>query len=120
MTSSPASPRSLKRRWQDIGGGKARAAIGSFVEPSPEARTGWANDFPEHFEVLTKIGEGTFSTVWAARRRERGDDASRGEEDGGLVALKRINPTCSPTRILNEFEQMRKLGGESSFCYIFV
>lgn len=57
------------------------------------------------FEVLDKVGEGSFGTVWTAKEHDK-------EASEPLLALKRINLTCSPSRILNEFEQMRKLGGE--------
>lgn len=60
--------------------------------PSHEARIGWSNDFPERFEVLNKIGEGSFGTVWTGQER---DENKKMEP---LVALKRINPTCSPSR----------------------
>lgn len=132
MTSSPSLKRrrEVRRATNNTGGN-----TGVSAEPSREAAAGWGNDFPVDFEVLSKIGEGSFGTVWTAREKgkrpsERGakerrqggqgggkeEEGKEEEEDGGrgeeLVALKRINPTCSPSRILNEFEQMRKLGGE--------
>eukprot|EP00903_Cladosiphon_okamuranus_P012151 g11399.t1 len=117
----------LKRRREAIGAG---AAVSVGVDsgdapkgPSREARAAWNDDFPAKFHVLDKIGEGSFGTVWLGRRRntEGGEkqqqqqqqqqhSAVRQKKDD-LVAIKRINPTCSPSRILNEFEQMRKLRG---------
>lgn len=69
--------------------------------------------------MLDKIGEGSFGTVWTAR------DRRCTEATAPLVALKRINPTCSPSRILNEYQQMRMLGGKllcyyhDIFCYYY-
>lgn len=79
--------------------------------PTFEVKIGWANDFPEYFKILAKVGEGTFSTVWSARPMVDSKKHGDGETEG-LLALKRIDPTCSPARILNEFIQMRDLGGE--------
>jgi len=62
--------------------------------------------FPElegRYHVLEKIGEGTFSNVFKAISLD-----SRME----IVALKRINPTCSPQRILNEMRFLHLLGGK--------
>lgn len=137
MLSSPRTPSSsgLKRRRETYDMAERRLKIGTLVpgEPSREAQVGWGDDFPVNFKVLSKIGEGSFGTVWTARRgngREGGsangvrgwgageeglegqEEEEGGGETEGLVALKRINPTCSPSRVLNEFEQMRKLGGE--------
>ncbi|CAN0404146.1 unnamed protein product, partial [Laminaria digitata] len=125
MLSSPRTPSSasgLKRRRQAHDSAERRPKIGALVpgEPSREAQVGWGDDFPLNFKVLSKIGEGSFGTVWTAKRTEareganakgRGGGGGAGGGGEGLVALKRINPTCSPSRILNEFEQMRKLGG---------
>ncbi|CAB1119151.1 unnamed protein product [Ectocarpus sp. CCAP 1310/34] len=119
-SSSPLEDR-RKRGRQDLGAGKTEdlSSLPS-TEPTREARIAWNDDFPRNFLVCEKIGEGSFGTVWTARRleedgKQRGphDGESRGEEerDQKLVALKRINPTCSPSRILNEFNQMRRLGG---------
>eukprot|EP00752_Nemacystus_decipiens_P008135 g7275.t1 len=108
-----------KRRREAIGTGAARQDSGTPKEPSREAKAAWNNDFPTKFHVLDKIGEGSFGTVWLGRRRrnEEGINTQQHSKGGGrqgdehLVAIKRINPTCSPSRILNEFEQMRKLRG---------
>ncbi|CAN0423288.1 unnamed protein product [Ectocarpus sp. 12 AP-2014] len=122
MTSSCSPLENRRKRGrQDLGAGKTED-LSSFphTQPSREARIAWNDDFPRNFLVCEKIGEGSFGTVWTATRlqevgkqRGRHDGESRGEEerDQKLVALKRINPTCSPSRILNEFNQMRALGG---------
>lgn len=123
MVTSP-NQQGLKRRRQAVTGDNASARFGpSALRPSREARIAWDDDFPAEFDVLEKIGEGSFGTVWTATATATAaePEASQGEhgekEDGkGLVALKRINPTCSPSRILNEFNQMRKLGaGEAAY-----
>lgn len=102
MLSSPSS--SLKRRRVESSHEKwLESDIALSLGSSREARLAWDDDFPEQFELLGKIGEGSFSTVWKAR--ERSDKA------GPVFALKRINPTCAPSRILEEYRQMKKLGG---------
>jgi len=66
-------------------------------------------DFPElagRYKVLEKVGEGTFSSVYTAVVNN-GTNA--------IVALKRINPTCSPSRIINEINCLKKLGGR---CHV--
>lgn len=116
----------LKRRREVIGADTVRVGLDAPKEPSREAKAAWDDDFPTKFHVLDKIGEGSFGTVWLGRRRSEEDSinharhsAEGGEqEEDDLVAIKRINPTCSPSRILNEFEQMQKLrGGESGVCF---
>lgn len=119
---------SLKRRRDAIGTDTLRVGSDAPGEPSREAKAAWNDDFPAKFRVLDKIGEGSFGTVWLGRRRAEEDthkqqhqhsaEGGRQEEDG-LLAIKRINPTCSPSRILNEFEQMQKLrGGENGVCFL--
>lgn len=116
----------LKRRREAIGTDAVRADSDSPREPSREAKAAWNDDFPANFHVLDKIGEGSFGTVWLAQKHEEGSkhqqqqhsaEGGRQEEEDDLVAIKRINPTCSPSRILNEFEQMQKLrGGAVGVC----
>lgn len=120
----------FKRQRQETGGAPGTTTTTTIIrldsvssltagggQPSREARVAWNNDFPSKFQVLEKIGEGSFGTVWLARRRggheqrrAGGAEAAGGKKED-LVALKRINPTCSPSRILNEFQQMQKLAG---------
>lgn len=103
MSSSPSS--GLKRRRVESSGVKwIEAEFFPSAGPSRQARQAWDDDLPEQFEVVRSVGEGTFSTVWLARDRNSTSDS--------IYALKRVNPTCSPSRILNEYQQMRKLGGE--------
>ncbi|CAM9738539.1 unnamed protein product [Scytosiphon promiscuus] len=118
MVTSP-NQAGLKRRRQAITG-EDRSAYSdrSAPRPSREAIIAWDDDFPAEYDVLEKIGEGSFGTVWTATAAATSIPSKpaapeREQEckgDKGLVALKRINPTCSPSRILNEFNQMRKLG----------
>ncbi|PRP80422.1 hypothetical protein PROFUN_11968 [Planoprotostelium fungivorum] len=57
-------------------------------------------------EIIEKIGEGTFSSVYKARPIHRSKNMK--EE---FVAIKRIYPSCSPARILNEMKMLRRLTG---------
>eukprot|EP01118_Nematostelium_gracile_P018239 TRINITY_DN804_c0_g1_i1.p1 TRINITY_DN804_c0_g1~~TRINITY_DN804_c0_g1_i1.p1 ORF type:complete len:475 (+),score=75.85 TRINITY_DN804_c0_g1_i1:103-1527(+) len=62
-------------------------------------------NFPEtngKFEIIEKIGEGTFSSVYKAISVKTNE----------IVALKRINTTCSPERILNEMNHLYELKGK--------
>jgi len=56
------------------------------------------------YHVLEKVGEGTFSSVYKAicKATQR------------VVVLKRIYPTCSPDRILNEMKYLHLLGGKAN------
>jgi len=54
------------------------------------------------YHVLEKVGEGTFSSVYKA--------ISLATQE--TVVLKRIYPTCSPDRILNEMKYLHLLGGK--------
>eukprot|EP01133_Synstelium_polycarpum_P015987 gene15987-19018_t len=65
-------------------------------------------EFPElkgRFKVLDKIGQGTFSGVYKSVCID-------GAEMGMVVALKRVAPTSSPTRILNEITSLLRVGGQ--------
>jgi serine/threonine protein kinase len=64
--------------------------------------------FPEvgdRYHVAEKTGEGTFSSVYKAVTLDDRMD---------VVALKRIYPTCSPQRILNEIKFLYLLGGKGN------
>ena len=60
---------------------------------------------PSH-SLVDQIGEGTFSTVYLARRKEGGSRSQEGAGGGGTkyqeVALKHLVPTSKPQRIMTE------------------
>ncbi|AAS52897.1 AER216Cp [Eremothecium gossypii ATCC 10895] len=75
----------------------------------------------EDYELIDKIGEGTFSSVYKARdikgrvvRRYREHFWRMGGEEGPYVALKRIYVTSSPQRIYNELNLLYMLSGNHS------
>ncbi|CAM9514860.1 unnamed protein product, partial [Choristocarpus tenellus] len=78
--------------------------------PSTKVKLGWEGDFPEEYEVLDCCGKGSFGSCWTARERTK--DKNRGAEEERVVVLKRINRTCSPGRILNEYQHLCRLGGQ--------
>ncbi|XP_065828918.1 cell division cycle 7-related protein kinase-like [Oscarella lobularis] len=61
------------------------------------------------FDVLEKVGEGTFSSVFKA--------STRGKPQR-LVALKHILPTSSPARIANELQSLHVLEGKHNVIKI--
>ncbi|EGG14728.1 putative protein serine/threonine kinase [Cavenderia fasciculata] len=76
------------------------------LETSPVNPEFNEKDFPElqgNFKILDKVGQGTFSGVFKSV-------CLKGEHRGRLVALKRVSPTSSPTRILNEIKTLMKVG----------
>ncbi|KAH3796925.1 cell division cycle 7-related protein kinase-like [Dreissena polymorpha] len=58
----------------------------------------------EHFEVIDKIGEGTFSSVFLARLKHYPDIPQ-------MFALKHIIPTSHPSRIEGELKCLLEIGG---------
>ncbi|XP_060593688.1 cell division cycle 7-related protein kinase-like [Ruditapes philippinarum] len=58
----------------------------------------------QHFEVIDKIGEGTFSSVFLARLKHY-------PELDQLFALKHIIPTSHPSRIEGELRCLLEIGG---------
>lgn len=70
------------------------SAIESLYQSIPALRT--------HFDIISKIGEGTFSSVYVAKLR-------KGKEVGEF-ALKHIIPTCRPSRIANELRCLQTIG----------
>eukprot|EP00794_Sanderia_malayensis_P016231 gene16231-17868_t len=59
----------------------------------------------EHFDVLSMVGEGTFSKVYLARSRLHPEE---------MVAIKHIVPTSSPTRVKNELSCLQCFGGKNN------
>ncbi|KAK3088312.1 hypothetical protein FSP39_017350 [Pinctada imbricata] len=58
----------------------------------------------EHFIVINKIGEGTFSSVFMAKLKNHPDVEQ-------LFALKHIIPTSHPTRTEGELRCLQQIGG---------
>nr|KAG5693392.1 hypothetical protein BaRGS_009865 [Batillaria attramentaria] len=58
----------------------------------------------QHFKIINKIGEGTFSSVFLARLRHH-------PEIQDMFALKHIIPTSHPNRILGELRCLQLIGG---------
>ncbi|KAJ3321545.1 hypothetical protein HDV06_004081 [Boothiomyces sp. JEL0866] len=68
-------------------------------------------DFPDsQYQMLEKIGQGTFSSVYKAIDTLHQHSSDCGEECN-VVAVKRIYPTSSPTRILTELSILHALSG---------
>ena len=67
-----------------------------------------ADRYPElsEYEVMEKIGEGTFSVVWRARCRATNEE----------VALKIVTPTSGPSRTANEMDLLLNHGFVHFFC----
>jgi len=62
---------------------------------------------PAEFEILTRLGEGTFSTVYKARYRNR---------PSKLVALKTIYVVSGPSRLNNEVTFLKQVGCVGGPC----
>jgi len=60
-----------------------------------------------HFNILNRIGEGAFSTVYRAVLKHY-------PEVGETFALKHITPTSHPSRIENELKCLLKIGGRDN------
>ncbi|KAJ6234784.1 cell division cycle 7-related protein kinase [Anaeramoeba flamelloides] len=63
-------------------------------------------ELKKQFDQIERIGQGTFSRVFRAREIST----------GRIVALKRIFPTSSPTKILREMEIIHKIRGSDTVC----
>eukprot|EP00106_Octopus_bimaculoides_P017804 XP_014785246.1 PREDICTED: cell division cycle 7-related protein kinase-like isoform X2 [Octopus bimaculoides] len=68
---------------------------------------GFLPELKKYFQVIKKIGEGTFSSVFQAKLREY-PKVSR------LFALKHIIPTSHPMRIETELKCLQELGGKNN------
>eukprot|EP00945_MAST-04E_sp_MAST-4E-sp1_P008285 g8285.t1 len=69
------------------------------------------------YSIIERIGEGTFSVVYRAKRNVTNATKSVCDLEGvdpGVVALKCIHPNSSPTRILNELQHLKILSGQNS------
>jgi cell division control protein 7 len=82
-------------------------------------------DFPNsEFEVLEKIGQGTFSSVFKAIDKKHylynnANWCRNHERSGkcpGLVALKKIHPTSTPHRIYTELKTLSELSGHPNIA----
>lgn len=68
--------------------------------------------FPDlrlYYNITTKIGEGTFSSVYSAvelNHRYSNEWCSCSDENCGLVAIKRLYVTSSPQRLYNEINMV--------------
>ncbi|KAJ3276426.1 Cell division control protein 7 [Terramyces sp. JEL0728] len=68
-------------------------------------------DFPHsQYIMLEKIGQGTFSSVYKSIDSKH-QHTSDCKEECSIVAVKRIYPTSSPTRILTELSILHALSG---------
>ncbi|KAJ6230771.1 cell division cycle 7-related protein kinase [Anaeramoeba flamelloides] len=63
-------------------------------------------ELKKQFDQIERIGQGTFSRVYRAREILTGK----------IVALKRIFPTSSPTKILREMEIIHEIRGSDTVC----
>lgn len=67
-------------------------------------------DFPEvrdSYQVLYKIGEGTYSIVYKGKPL-----FNYPKTTNGYVALKRVIASSDPSRVLNEIKMLDKFGGK--------
>lgn len=76
-----------------------RTEIDNMYEFLPELK--------KHFQVMKKIGEGTFSSVFQAKLRNH-------PKVDQLFALKHIIPTSHPSRIETELKCLQQLGGKNN------
>eukprot|EP00795_Rhopilema_esculentum_P010399 gene10399-19100_t len=96
-SSSKSSGKSSARKRRVIGQGEAYSSevSGDLIEKFPVIK--------ENFDILSKVGEGTFSKVYLAQLKSYPDE---------IVAIKHIVPTSSPVRVRNELSCLQKLGGK--------
>ncbi|KAL5015720.1 hypothetical protein ScPMuIL_005309 [Solemya velum] len=77
------------------------------VQEEIECIAEFVPEVSQHFEVLNKIGEGTFSSVFLARLKHY-------PEITQLFALKHIIPTSHPSRIEGELRCLQQIGGKDN------
>eukprot|EP01108_Squamamoeba_japonica_P006406 TRINITY_DN5195_c0_g1_i1.p1 TRINITY_DN5195_c0_g1~~TRINITY_DN5195_c0_g1_i1.p1 ORF type:complete len:444 (-),score=146.96 TRINITY_DN5195_c0_g1_i1:26-1216(-) len=105
------------RRARSFSGASGGAARGSSQKPPAKRSKGSDEDFgvlpalAERFELIDRVGEGTFSSVYSARVKDADDDNQ-------LVAVKRIYPNASPSRVANEVQHLITLRGLHGVCPI--
>jgi len=78
--------------------------LASFENSAPKLQ------FPElknRYKIIEKIGEGTFSVVYKAQNLEKPND---------FVAIKRIYPSCSPSRTLRELQFLVTVNGHPNIA----
>lgn len=100
---------------------EAEAAYEDFESDVDEAERASFERVTDKYNLVSKIGEGTFSTVYKAEDiYQHLHDYSWIEQRGGnkdagyYVAIKRIYVTSSPQRIHNELDILRSLSGSEN------
>lgn len=70
-------------------------------------------EIEQKFEMVCKIGEGTFSKVYMAKLKNR-SSGQESQEKTQCFALKYLLPIVKPTRIAKEIRFLRDMRGESN------
>uniref|UniRef100_A0A7S2RTJ7 non-specific serine/threonine protein kinase n=1 Tax=Rhizochromulina marina TaxID=1034831 RepID=A0A7S2RTJ7_9STRA len=68
---------------------------------------------PAGLQVMHKLGEGSFGSVFLARRHGCYADPEEDGDAGCLVAVKQVFPTIAPHRVQNEIKHLHHLSGGS-------
>ncbi|KAL3871148.1 hypothetical protein ACJMK2_039165 [Sinanodonta woodiana] len=77
------------------------------IQDEIESLYDFVPEVQQHFVILDKIGEGTFSSVFMAKLRHYPDIHQ-------LFALKHIIPTSHPNRIEGELRCLKQIGGQDN------